>query len=128
MNREFLQEFHLEEPVVEAILEQSGRELADLRFEHLLDAAIGEKKGRSAKAIRAMLDLESLRASEQPEQDIRSALDRLKQDSGYLFETQPPAVYAPGAGAGSFQRGYTQEELGRMSMEEYRAYRRGAAL
>ena len=41
MNREFLQEFHLEEPVVEAILEQSGRELADLRFEHLLDAAIG---------------------------------------------------------------------------------------
>ena len=43
MNREFLQEFHLEEPVVEAILEQSGRELADLRFEHLLDAAIGAR-------------------------------------------------------------------------------------
>ena len=130
MDREFLENLQLGEETVEAILAESRKELdahrqemAELLFNQKLDRAIGEKKGRSQKAIRALLDLEALKNA--PDSEIHSALDRLKRECGYLFDCGQGMVYAPGAGSGSFRREVSQEELGRMSMDEYRAYRMG---
>ena len=75
--------------------------LADMTFDHALEKAITGAKGRNAKAIRALLDVDTLKSSKNQEADIKAALDGLKKDSGYLFDTGekvPP--YAGGTGTG----------------------------
>ena len=69
-----------------------------VRFDARLDAAIGAARGRSAKAIKALLDLDTLRQSKEPDKDIPAALDALAKDSGYLFEPEADAAYAAGTG------------------------------
>lgn len=74
-------------------------ELANMAFDRALDAAITGAKGRNAKAIKALLDLDALRGSKNQEADIKSALDGLQKDSGYLFDTgDAPPRLAPGPG------------------------------
>ena len=78
---------------------QAQTAMAQMAFDHCLDNAIGKAGGRSAKAIRAMLDLDALKASENQPHAMEEALESLKQESGYLFETQTPPPYAWGTGA-----------------------------
>ena len=149
MKREFLQEIRvgdqgLPKEVIDAIMAEHGRDVEAAKawkekydqavqehqaalkqrdFDYALESAIAAAKGRSAKAITALLDVEALRQSEDPRTDIRSALEELKQESGYLFAVEPtPPPYAFGTGTES-PRQYTMEELSRMSMEEYAAWR-----
>ncbi len=78
---------------------EHAAELADRDFNALLDGAISAKHGRSVKAVKALLDMDSLRASKNQQADIDEALDQLAKDSGYLFDdgsTPPP--YAGGTG------------------------------
>lgn len=73
--------------------------LADMAFDHALESAITGANGRNAKAIRALLDVETLKGSKNQEADIKSALEGLKKDSGYLFDDgQTPPPYAGGTG------------------------------
>lgn len=79
--------------------------VAAVQFDAKLDGAISKAHGRNAKAIRALLDVDALRASKDPDKDIGAALDALAQDSGYLFdplETPPP--YAAGTGSGAVRK------------------------
>ena len=75
--------------------------LDDMAFDNLLKDAIQTAKGRNDKAIRALLEVDTLKASKNQAEDIKAALDALKKDNGYLFDdgsTPPP--YAGGAGKG----------------------------
>lgn len=76
------------------------QQLADLDFENALDLAITGKKGKSVKAVKALLDVDSLKASKNQRDDIDAALEALKKDSGYLFEEEnnTPPPYAGGTG------------------------------
>ena len=76
-------------------------QVAAVRFDAQLNAAIGKAGGRSEKAIRALLDLDSLRTSADPEGAIAAALEQLKQENGYLFGGITPPPYAAGTGAGA---------------------------
>lgn len=62
------------------------KEQEDREFGEILSAAISEAKGKSEKAIMALLDMDKLRTSRNQEKDIKSALDALRTDSGYLFD------------------------------------------
>ena len=75
------------------------REMSDLIFSHNLEKAILSAKGRNAKAITALLDVETLKASENQTADLEAALQNLKQDCGYLFQSETPPPYARGTGA-----------------------------
>ena len=75
------------------------REMSDLIFSHNLEKAILSAKGRNSKAITALLDVESLKASENQTADLEAALQNLKQDCSYLFQTETPPPYARGTGA-----------------------------
>lgn len=76
--------------------------LADLAFEGTLKDAITAAKGLSAKAISAMLDIDTLKKSKDQSKDIAAALEELKKESGYLFESeQTPPPYAGGTGTGA---------------------------
>ena len=76
------------------------REAEEREFDESLTAAISEAKGKSAKAITALLDLEKLRGSKNRDKDIKAALDSLRTESGYLFEDNggKPGFTAPGDG------------------------------
>lgn len=80
------------------------KELADRDFKALLDGAITGAKGKSAKAITALLDVDALKGSKNQEADIKAALEALKKDSGYLFDEEgTPPPYAPGTGTNTKQ-------------------------
>lgn len=75
--------------------------IADMEFSTALAGAIRDAKGRSVKAVAAMLDLDALKASKNRDGDMKAALQALKEESGYLFESEPsPPPYAPGTGTG----------------------------
>lgn len=74
-------------------------QVATARFDAALNTAIGKAGGRSEKAIRALLDLDSLRTSADPEGAIAAALEQLEQENGYLFGGITPPPYAAGTGA-----------------------------
>lgn len=61
------------------------REKEEREFNDYLSTAITEAKGKNAKAIAALLDLDKLRGSKNQEKDIKAALDSLRTESGYLF-------------------------------------------
>ena len=74
-------------------------ELAGIAFDRTLESAITAAKGRNAKAIKALLDVDALKGSKNQETDIKSALEALQKDNGYLFDTgNPPPNFAPGTG------------------------------
>ena len=79
-------------------------ELANMAFDRALEGAITAAKGRSVKAILGELGsdkITALRESKNQEADIRSALEGLQKESGYLFDTgNPPPPFSSGAGTG----------------------------
>lgn len=92
-------------------------ELANMAFDRALDSAITTANGRNAKAIKALLDVDTLKASKNQEADIKAALEGLQKDSGYLFgsdETPPP--YAAGTGTGAYQGNYNSNSTLRAAM------------
>lgn len=99
------------------------REQEEREFNTALETAITEAKGKSAKAIMALLDTGKLRTSKNQNADIKSALEALRTESGYLFEDNggKPKFSAPkdgGAPAGG------AKNLGTLSMAEYIATRK----
>lgn len=80
-------------------IEDHNQKMADMAFDHALESAITGAKGKNAKAIRALLDVDTLKGSKNQEADIKAALEGLKKDSGYLFDDgQTPPPYAGGTG------------------------------
>lgn len=78
------------------------KELEGIKFQGVLDNAIAANKGKNAKAITALLDVEALRGSEDQQKAINAALENLKKESGYLFEeVQKAPPYSAGTGTGN---------------------------
>ena len=83
-------------------VENHQKELDGIKFQGVLDSAITAAKGKNAKAITALLDVEALRGSEDQQKAINAALENLKKESGYLFEeVQKAPPYAAGTGTGN---------------------------
>lgn len=69
-----------------------AQRLADRDFDDLLNASIANSKGKSAKAIKAYLDIDALKKSKNQAEDIKTALEALQKadDSAFLFATEQP--------------------------------------
>ena len=80
-------------------LEDHKTQIAQMVFEKALGEGIVKAKGRNARAITALLDVDALKASENQARAIEEALETLKRDSRYLFEGDVPPPYARGTGA-----------------------------
>ena len=76
-------------------------QITQLAFEKALGEGIVKAKGRNAKAITALLDVDALKESEDQQSAIEAALETLKKDNRYLFEGDVPPPYARGTGAWS---------------------------
>ena len=92
-------------------------QMDNLTFQNALDKAITGAKGRNAKAITAMLDVDSLKASKNQAADIEAALKTMQEEHGYLFNSETPPPYSGGAGTG-----------GSMNQSQLDAFRAAAGL
>ena len=80
-------------------------------FDNALDAAILSKKGRSVKAVRALLDLDALKGSADRSTDIAKALDEAAKTNPWAFgeaqegERRNAGTYSTGAEHGDPMHG-----------------------
>lgn len=95
-------------------LKGKDTEIAQIRSDYAFDSAINEAirkaSGRNEKAIRALLDLDTLKASKNQEQDITAALDVLKKDNDYLFQAEKKTPRVVSVTAGINQEAQTKRE------------------
>lgn len=105
MTREFLDGLmQLPEEVAQAILAEHEKhrlqwqeELQHARLEGAVGQAVARAGGRNQKAIAALLDMQALQQSEDVGAAVQQAVEDLKKECGYLFDTVPG--YAVGTGA-----------------------------
>jgi len=112
MKREFLQGLmEMPKEVIDAIMAENGRDISHLRqsaqeweqkyhaarLDSAVSTAVARARGRNQKAITALLDLQALQQSEDIQAAAQQAVETLRRECGYLFETVPG--YAPGTGA-----------------------------
>ena len=80
----------------------AAAKVGEVKFNARLTAAITGAKGKSTRAILGELGeerLAELRSSKNQDADIKAALEGLKKESGYLFESaETPPPYAAGTG------------------------------
>lgn len=64
--------------------------IADMEFNSVLDNAISASKAKNAKALKALLDVETLKLSKNQAEDIKSAIETVKSENDFLFESDEP--------------------------------------
>lgn len=64
--------------------------IADMEFNSVLDTAISGSKARNSKTVKALLDLEALKASKNQSEDIKAAIEKIKAENDFLFESSEP--------------------------------------
>ena len=111
MDREFLEKIRvgeeaLPEEVMETILAQSRQEesawqqrLRSLQLEGCLQRSVQQAGGRNVKAIQALLDMEAIGGSEDPQGAMDAAVRDLKARESYLFAAPQAPGYAAGTGS-----------------------------
>lgn len=86
-----------------------GEKLSSLEFNNLVSGTITAAKGKNAKAILALIDddtMKSLRSSKNQADDVKAAIDNIKKENDYLFESdETPGQYAGGTGTGKGNKG-----------------------
>lgn len=82
-------------------------QIADRDFQDLLKTAIADAKGKNAKAITALLDVDTLKASKNQSNDVAAALKALSEaeDSKMLFGDPDPEVIGGGNPIGIVRKG-----------------------
>lgn len=76
-------------------------QIADMQFNAALESAITTAGGRNAKAIKALLDADSLKTSKDRTADIKAAIEICQKDNPYLFGTNEPINHPVGPTGGS---------------------------
>lgn len=59
--------------------------IADMEFNAVLDGELSKVGAKNAKAVKALLDLDSLKTSKNQAEDIKTALETLKNDESTAF-------------------------------------------
>ncbi len=74
---------------------------ADRIFSDTIKEAIKTAGGRNEKAVMAMLDIDALKGSKNQSEDIKKALETVKESDAYLFGSDEPFKNPVGATGGS---------------------------
>lgn len=108
---------------VQEAQDEAKKQLDERDFNDRLAKMITEAKGKNAKAITALLDVEKLRSSRNQETDIKAQLDELRTSTGYLFEDNGGAAHftGPANNNSGEAKKPTVAELVAMSRDERRA-------
>ncbi len=64
--------------------------IAEMEFNSVLDGVINKSGAKNAKAVKALLDLDTLRLSKNQAEDITKALETVKSENDFLFMSNEP--------------------------------------
>lgn len=64
--------------------------IADMEFNSILDGAITKIGAKNAKAVKALLDLDTLKSSKNQAEDITKALETVKTENDFMFKSDEP--------------------------------------
>lgn len=64
--------------------------IADMEFNSKLESAINSFGARNVKAVKALLDIDSLKSSKNQDADIKTALEACQKENDYLFGSNEP--------------------------------------
>ena len=77
----------------------SQTKINELQFNHALDGALTGSKAKSAKAVKAFLDMEGLKLNGEEIVGLKEQLEKIKTENSYLFEDEtPPPQFTKGSG------------------------------
>ena len=78
------------------------KELAERDFNSLLEKQINSVGAKNVKAVKALLDIDTLKESKNQEADIKALLETCKEENDYLFGSDEPIKnpVAPTSGKG----------------------------
>ena len=127
MEQDVIEGLGLDEETAQAV-RQAHQQVVDAYESRIraitVDAAVKQAVtaagGRNLTAIRALMDESTL--GDDIEAGAKAAVAAIKRENPYLFGVAQ--VTSPGTGAPT-SMGYTQEELGKLPLSEYRRYRKG---
>lgn len=91
--------------------------ISDMQFGASLEAAITAAGGRNAKAVKALLDVDTLKTSKDQTADIKAAIEACQKDNGYLFGATEPINNPVGPTQGP-TLGITKEQFKAMGYKE----------
>ena len=127
MEQDFIASLGLDEATAEAlrnehqkIIDAYESRIRAITIDAAVKQAVSAAGGRNLTAIRSLMDESAL--GEDVEAGAAAAIAAIKRENPYLFAA--PQVTAPGTGAPA-PMGYTQQELAKMPLSEYRRYRKG---
>ena len=64
--------------------------IADMEFDAKLSELLKQSGVKNVRAAKALLDLDTLKASKNQDADIKAAVDTCKEENGYLFGSDEP--------------------------------------
>lgn len=64
--------------------------IADMEFNSVLDNALSKIGARNSKAVKSLLDIDTLKSSKNQAEDISKALEQVKIDNDYMFTSDEP--------------------------------------
>ena len=96
------------------------KEMEKLQFDFALDKGLTSAKCKNNKALKALLDMNSIKYQEGKLEGLQEQIDALKNDASYLFDLETAPVNT--GGIGNFSRGnnsiITKEQFRSMSYIE----------
>ena len=88
--------------------EKHSKEMYNLQFDFALEGALNNAKSKNNKALKALLDMNSIKYQEGKLEGLQEQIETLKNDASYLFdlETAPSNT----GGLGNFGRSNSSEK------------------
>ena len=93
-----------------------------MQFDYALEGALTNAKSKNNKALKALLDMNSIKYQEGKLEGLQEQIEALQKDASYLFDLNTAPVNT--GGVGSFGRNgtnvpkFTSDDIKRMSAEE----------
>ena len=76
--------------LTDAEKQEYQNKIADMEFNAVLESAITKSGAKNPKAVRGLLDLDTLKASKNQADDITKALETVKSENDYMFTSKEP--------------------------------------
>lgn len=82
--------------------EEAQREIEQIKFNYAIEKALTDAKARNVKAVKALLDLDNLKLTDEKILGLDEQLAKIKEENSFLFESddkkEPPKFIRPGGG------------------------------
>ncbi len=98
------------------LIEEYENKLKATEFNHALDTALNSAKCKNSKALKALLDIDSIKYEEGKLNGLDDQLRVLKESDSYLFEATTPSNTG---GIGNFRRNNNNENVGVSSQSTF---------